>query len=989
MGHVGDMTISDHVHRQLLWSLLVHLLLAQLRCCAIARSDNQFGRAQAVGSAGSVGKRSIELVPSGSNEAKASSSIRSPYFTEVHDLGAANNLEAPGNGQTQQESLLLAEQQVYNSRPIGEQQQNYGLPPTAGPLMLADSTTLIDPATAAAAGVVIQPAQTYSQPVADQAILGNPQVLASLYIDQFGNQRLSVPRNQKQLGQSLRGDGSSSGRIHTTESANNFYDTQQAPSVAQPNQNLYYAPGASPNMLISGHYETQPVGQGSRMVLGQGQEALLPQLASSLTLQPALDQSQQAGESKTLSNDQLLGLINELKEYNGRQKVNGDNRDQESKQAQSEDDDDDADDNDSDAASVAVVKDNQNSAAKEGQRLAGAKLATKRAGPKSGPAKPSTKELERFAQFLMTKEGANMRFQLGLDRESPDDGDEDERDSLLESKTKQSKTKPKDKSKPAAASELDELERKHSDVASQMDKLLESLSGALGKAEGEGEGEEEKSKRRNSRGQDSMDERKARARRDSRANDRLAQGSGSSSSKATTRIIVEDIPPSESTASQLSGKRGAKLEKGHGDNFAKQLLEQELSQDKQESLLRAAGSPNGKQIGGDIAEKSKKCRSSGRDLIEVSGGSQNDPYLSSERNVDRMALARELKKMRRNRGSTRLRDPLRGNPIVGQASNGNLAFQTERLPDGNLSLKRGEKGQSVTIKIPRTPVGDALNSGEDSSADNYGQSSPDVRSNRSLLSHVEINSDQNGLPSEYPVSERVNSRLNELSHNLDRYFNDGFLKEVTGRGLPSRGRDDSHQTGASSVDQREADRSGEASNEVKGPERKRDQDFDVNVGVDGKRDANEDYADEDEGDEDEGEGKAADASKEIKEKPKSMTGKNGSPKEKKREDSATEAGPSKRLDNETVSGSVKQDMSAANEQLVFESRVNPAKQATVLDPVDGESFDSPIGPDGDRSEYSAKIPKAARKNIKSASESRRLDTRIGKSLPKFFEESEW
>lgn len=675
-----------------------------------------------------------------------------------------------------------------------------------------------------------------------------PQPQMSLYIDQFGNQQLGSPNQPP--GQQ--------------------YDTSQS-------RMAYLRPGYA---LQNSFYNTN-------------QDPRHPQ-------QPSRGAESQVRPSK-LSNDQLMSLIDELKDFNRRHSRGSTNAVQQARESNSnskdlvDNDDDDEPDNETGPSSVETK---HNSATTTARDTDGAK---QREEPSEATIdnkdmdKLSTEDLERFAKFLMTKEGANMRFQLGLDKDSPDDGehDGDERDALLESKQLKRRKK-KD-------NQLNELDRK---AGLQMDRLINELMEKFKKSS------------------------KMRPAVDEREDELLA--------RRARRDTTDD------------DAAGLSLHPGHS------------------------------------------TASANKNVVQVSrrSGESDEDYPKKARRRDHIGLIHELQRARKKKAALRSRssfDSLDESPeapgsIVKQSLDGKLGMRTETHPDGRLVLRTG-KGHSLTLKMPKKREGnDEASSEAGAAANDQGK---EQESTDKLVDKVKIKGNQGSLKDEYPISERVSDRLAKLNHNLDRYFNDGFLKEMDKRNANK----DSHQASPSNVNASAGDDEtsggGEASKNTKGV----DHDFDVNVGIDGKRD--DDRPDPDEDDSDlEGEPKKKNPN--IQRHGRRHRRGDGNSNTGKLQTEAPGHGEP-RNNNEDEGHSVRNDLSAGEQHVTFESQVSPNKMSSSLDPVDSETIDSPIGPDGDPT-YPELIPAEGDKRFASSHESRKVAQRTGKPgqvTNKFFEEPVW
>lgn len=850
----------------------------------------------------------------------------SSRMNQLYNFMLQNNSDQP-NLDHQNQSPSASD--YYNERAVAlgaEEQQMQETPLNFAPKILVSGDNQLTPS-----DMILGPSTTmFNQPSLD----GHAQVLASVYIDQFGNQQLRLPNYsnsgqfaaQQQPLETIRANSQA-----YTSSASDFYNTDK------PIQPHYPQP-----VMASKQVRVTESNQAAARGAGHQHPGQRTQSSSNSLVNNA---------NNKLSNAQLMALIDELKDFNSRQagkiqsSISFDPQQHEDRQVT-----DDDKDNDPDPSSVETKHAIKNDGQQDLDVLSPL-------DNKSKNVKLDADDLERFARFLTTKEGANMRFQLGLDKDAPDDGDEeDDRDALLESKAKQRKAKPTASKR---TNELKDLERKHSEVAAQMDKLVDHLTAAANKA---------KKLSRNQRpSEDSGDEMLARGRRDGQSqvmNQDLAKPKGVGPNKKAPKAEFENRPE---------------------NNFAKYLIQQELQQDRQESA------PNWHKprfIANDenkVVEGQKKRRSIGKGgagITEMSGGEVNEEYPKKARRRDHIALIHELQKARRDKSNTRSRGPLPVEQIVKQSLDGELGMRTESYPDGRLVL-RSDKGPTMTLKLPKKETGDQPRGGEDTTASS--QANP-AKSGQ-VLGRVKLQSAE-PLKDEYPISERVSDRLNKLNHNLDRYFNDGFLKEVENKAGGGQ-KSESHQADSSNINESSPGKRNSTAS-------RGDQDFDVDVGIDGERDGperNDDYGDEDDDNKEKSKGKSKgeiiQPARLINPKRKRPTG----PRVKKNRlnegakkhsgDVRNKAGKNALNDSSDEGGSVRRNLSAGKEYYILDSQ---AKSHQELDPVDSESIDSPIGPDRD----SEPVVTGADKKVASSRESQSMATRYGRRItPKFYEEPEW
>lgn len=739
-----------------------------------------------------------------------------------------------------------------------------------------------------------------------------------------------------------------------------------------------------------------------------------------------IDQSIQEKRENLLSNAQLVSLIDELKEFNSRQasKVQPSTSLVEPTRQQIEqqraavnidkydNDDDDGELSEQSSPQVVDADSGERKKSRDDKHGGGRRRPNERRQTIDDQTpKMNTEDLAKLAKFLMTKEGTNMKFQLGLDRESPDDGDEvDDRDPLLETKNKQVRTRPRDSMRTI---ELEDLDRKHSEVASQMDKLIDDAT----ERAREGEGNDEKPRKKQSRKvvkqvkkDDLMDDR-ARKRRD--------QSGVTNKSRGAIKPAISELK----NISPVKTNDADQIKTGHNENFAKMLIKQELLEDQQESTAAAAQQPakvtssRGNNMGHNRV--TKRARLPDENLYNADDaeatipnvdtknsaerGEEEHRYHKRDRNKDHIALINELKNTRRTKAKTRSRIPMPLDSLVRRALDGEMGLQTERHPDGRLLLRTNRDGDILTLKLPNKKTGTgrsitethddddgSLNDSEiiPSQVEPEGGSSPSSH----LVDRVKIQSSQ-PVKNEYPISERVSNGIGKLSDSLDRYFNDGFLQEIEAKSKLSGGdkhdNKEVHQPQSSNVNESPASVVGRrrAINEQSRPKNKSrqqqiDNDFDVNVSVDGKRDNDND---DDSDDYEDGGGKGV---KNMDEKAK-LSRNN---KLVKKGEISNKVGKSdhkgiakrsvrkKKRPSDSESRAIRRDESSGNEKLVFE---NSARLMPNLDPVESESLETPIGPDNTEPDLSTAM------KVKSSSGSN-VSTSNGKKVPgKFYEEPEW
>jgi len=692
-----------------------------------------------------------------------------------------------------------------------------------------------------------------------------------------------------------------------------------------------------------------------------------------------------------LTNSQLVSLIDELKEFNSKQasKIQssvqrvGKKKEPEATETAEREERDDS----------KQPEDKQEREEKDSEPSGRAKSDEE---ANSGD-KMNSDDLAKFAKFLMTKEGSNMKFQLGLEKDSPDDGDEEEdKDTLLESQNKQTKAKPRDE----IPLELEDLDKKHSEVASQMDKLIKDMAGKARDAE------------------KLLDKKKTDSEEDDSDRARKRRHNNLDAARVATNKTA-NVSHSRSTRERDSKEVKRKSGGSHNDNFAKALLKKELKEDEQESEKHSAQTntsiqqpkSSGHQSGGpnEVVKKGRSKESSiqpDSTLNKIERRNVDEKYPRVERNRDHIALIHELQEARKSKSQTRSRMPLNADPVLRRALNGELGIRGEKLPNGKLQLKTS-RGDIMQLRLPKRGKDDNSHGGTNNE-DNIITSELKPRQvdpdSGEKVDAIKLESSR-PLKDEYPISERVSDRLNKLSNNLDRYFNDGFLQEIEKKSrLNDHSGAESRQPQSSNIE--ESTSPEEASNGKGGPKKKRDQDFDVNVGVDGRRDVDRDN-DDDDGDEssetDKGEDEnESDEKGEGRAKKRNPTAANANKsgvntKTTKRKSGNKEELLSRRRKanrdvtikvnqdkprGEQKARSVRRDESSKDENIVFEKQ---GKVIPNLDPVESESLETPIGPDTDTSE-----PDLSNTHRMQSSREKSLSRINGKKLPgKFYEEPEW
>lgn len=521
--------------------------------------------------------------------------------------------------------------------------------------------------------------------------------------------------------------------------------------------------------------------------------------------------------------------------------------------------------------------------------------------------KMSTNDLAKFAQFLMTKEGSNMKFQLDLDKETPDDGDEiDERDALLESKEKQTKTKPRRMS----AQELVDLDKKQREAAKNMDKLMNVAQESAKVAEKEfnrrrvKKGDMKNSRHKLINNNNDSNER-ARKRRDRESS--MTGGSGGvDADHHDSKDAAYEIPTTTTNEQEQNqeedggGNVGGGLVRSNPKeaNFAKLLIKQEILEDQRDSAQdpptssskRVEKSGKGKSDYNHHQPGSGKIKPPGDVIAESSlpkseFGEEEDHYPAKDRIHDHKDLIGDLQKARLIKSKTRSRIPMPVDSLLKRALDGELGLRTERGSDGKLLLKDtvNSKDNVAVLELPKKSDSEELvKLTEDDGSLNSElipahQINPDHHhdggGSHQGSSNVMVQSSK-PIKDEYPISERVSAGLNKLSNNLDRYFNDGFLAEIetkskdgVNNGNNNRYKQhrnkESHQPESSNLNEaarqvlvdeiqkganRGLDTKDDEETKIKG---KVDHDFDVDVGIDGKKDKDDkDDKDEDESDKD-------------------------------------------------------------------------------------------------------------------------------------------
>lgn len=714
----------------------------------------------------------------------------------------------------------------------------------------------------------------------------------------------------------------------------------------------------------------------------------------------------QTNRERLLSNAQLISLIDELKEFNSRQasklqssglvppsdkqiysKFNND-RGGENNPTMSK-----ANDNGtSEAHNNNLPFEDEDDYVEDTSQADAQKPVAQATNGQEG--KMSTDELAKFAKFLMTKEGANLKFQLGLEKESPDDGDEeDDRDTLLETKNKHLKTRPKKAGEQRLG---DQVDKRNLKAAVQLDKLIDNVAEKTRELERFGQTDEAPTLNK-----DNNNNINTKQVTNNNVIDDSARKKRNQDSKTTVGSSTEINSASSDSHKRKPAKQIADKDHGEG-NFAKMLIKQEILEDQQESSGSSPlGTINDRSEGRKGSVKSPNSKSklinrnfdyedvNSRSDIKNDRGEKRYQYPRKERNRDHITLIDQLQKTRQNKANARSRIHMPVDSILKRAMDGELGMQTERTSDGKLSLRGPNRGAVVTLDLPSQRTGQTKeDEGENNSELVSAQIDPDKADGTDALNRVHLQSAK-PLKDEYPISERVSDRLNKLSYNLDRYFNDGFLQEIDSKSKldgdsnqgakptrePAQPQTQSSNVNAKkSASQPKGGRPKDGQPKDKGD--KEDRDFDIDVSIDGKREKDDD---DDRDDED---NDASKAGGESKSKGRGKTGR-VTPKGGKKVLKKKKV-PSKDSDVEPTA--VKQEQTR-NEKIEVDANSNPDSNS---DPVESESLETPIGPDGDVS--ADDTPKTNAKKLKSSTE-KQISTsyKRGKKTTgnKFYEEPDW
>lgn len=858
-----------------------------------------------------------------------------------------------------------------------------------------DSKSTLSPATAT---------MDYSPPISQLAAQSSDQeqILTNFYL------------NNPQYLQVQPSDGYAVNQVSSYSYPQNPIGVQLRPSAAyqqfgaySQNPMMMHQQGAGPSVSAGSTANQAAATQNQSRSKTQQQQTARRRQKVKAAVPPA---KMPAGKQKQmLSNDQLVSLIDELKDFNSRQasKI----------QASSAVSPPDSR-RESQVREVEVERD-------EIERPRAANLKHNHRAKDEAQVEESkfdADDLAKFAKFLMTKEGANMKFQLGLERDSPDDGDEeDDRDALLETRKE-----------PAVARKRggEALEKRQSDMVNQMDQLIEDAIDRTKEISKRQQKEKEKEKKKKTtrnklKDDDSSDERELEDRRKRR------EKSAENSPPANDNEVVSSNQPSD--------QHDFSSPSNHDENYAKMLIKKELMEDKQDSLLEtpenASSLDSVARIAGEQKattrrkfRRSNEPASSNSQISQTDDGDSKFEYPKSERHKDQNTLLDELYKARLKKSKTRERIPLAVNSVLKRALDGELGLHTERRPDGRLIMRSGNNNDNQAALTLNLPASKRTSSSgrQSSSSENVnigGEEEPTTNSElvplraeptvtKSGVEGVKLTGESQPLADEYPISERVSDRLNKLSNNLDQYFNDGFIQEIeTKAKLNNNSNNNSKDNPKASSSSINSSTSGRKPSKGRG--RNVDHDFDVDVGIDGKRDVERDP---DETDADDGEdnsdaargqtrmkrprnvvaetGRARPSNRPIKvpsgssRRPMAATGRGSNRGAAKRDKRKTQdklmASARPADDGSTESSSLRRDVLSRKENLEFE---NSQRALPNLDPVENETLETPIGPDGD-SNIEPDLKAADKKKVDS--QQRNVSMRYGKKeAGKFYEEPDW
>lgn len=486
----------------------------------------------------------------------------------------------------------------------------------------------------------------------------------------------------------------------------------------------------------------------------------------------------------SLTNGQLMALIEELKEFNGRYASNKssapstsrtphkkeqlESRTEIEKTSATDDDDDDSSSDNGSADSDSNETTNE-------QDTASSKSESRKKEPRLTADKD---DLAKFAKFLLTKEGANMKFQLSLDKDAPDDGDEtDDKDDLMDLKRSHKDNRRKSRTrKKKANKELDDVDKRNSRAASQLDKLIEDLTERAAELERE---EDLKKKNKKNRDNDStkvdaFSEGYKRARRD-----------GADLNEAKLKVRTE----SKLKKLDRAPLRSLRSEKGHVDNQPKRLIADEMKLDKQEneqdtgeSMEEASERVNSarinKRLGAPLKQRLNSSSVAAKSVIRPISKKRVVKALSPGNAGRRKnAMRSDIRKLRKLKSRYRTVMPISAGIIGKDVMDSSLAdLSAQYHNNGSLELANDRNGRKLSIRVPQEQV-DYENAtmpevGNDASQTQFKPVMSVDPNNKTVSIHT------SKIADEYPISEKVSERLNKLSNSLNQYFNDGFLTEV-------------------------------------------------------------------------------------------------------------------------------------------------------------------------------------------------------------------
>lgn len=528
----------------------------------------------------------------------------------------------------------------------------------------------------------------------------------------------------------------------------------------------------------------------------------------------------------------------------------------------------------------------------------------------------SPEQLEKFAKFLASKEGANLKFQLGLDKDAPDDGDrdEDDKDSLMES-TK-SKTTSQASDSQQEPEDGDEQAGKQTKVASEIDKLIDILTRTTDKVD-RLKDQDIDSDKENS-GDDEPDSSRKR-RYDKQSTEGRQFSRKGASIEVGRRSMNNDIKPEG------------------GDNFAKMLIKQELLEDK----LESKNTPT---------QSSQEYSNNERD--------RNNDAISRKKNSSQSNILKELEHLRKKKLD--LTAGFKNAPVDGDVRDalvGKLQVKSERYPDGKLVVSSNQKPAVSLHPINNQSLTNFDSVDRTNSELVPRQVEPDSGDNNGNLGNRATNSD-------YQISSHMGNQLNALSNSLDKYFNDGFMKQIDDKsaynGAPPK---DRYHPASTDQSRQKSRNTSNAGNQV-------DPDFDINVGIDGKRET-EDQTGESEDDGDDERVRAVGRKRQLTRartvKPKRRANSPGRPRKRAVNISRHKNG-------------------GESERVEYSNETKPIDRT---DPVENEQLETPIGPDKNNpiSMDDTSMIKGRKKVV------RKTDSRSsisGRRLPgSFYREPEW